>query len=71
MKKSSKILKIYSIVTQGFLTTLVLIAAGLFIGYKIDKDSPWPVILAVVLGLCGIGSMIQLLLKFKIGGDDK
>ncbi len=71
MKFNSESLKLYAIVTQGFLSTIVLVGIGFFIGYKIDKDSPWPIILAVIGGLSGIVSLITVLLKSKIGGDEK
>lgn len=71
MKKASRLMKLYAVVTQGFLTTIILIVIGLFIGYKINKDSPWPIILAVVGGLSGIVSLITVLLKTRMDGDDK
>ena len=71
MKKASRLMKLYAVVTQGFLTTIILIAIGLFIGYKINKDSPWPIILAVIGGLSGIVSLITVLLKTRMDGDDK
>lgn len=70
MKKTTRLMKLYAIVTQGFFTTIVLIALGIFIGYKINKDSPWPVILAVVGGLSGIVSLVTILLKTRMDGDD-
>ena len=48
---------------------MVLIGIGFFIGYKINKNGPWPIILAVVGGLIGIASMIIILLKLNLGGD--
>ena len=58
MKNNAEFAKLYSVITQGFI-----------IGYKIDKNSPWPIILAVVGGLIGIASMIIILLKLNLGGD--
>ena len=63
MKNNTEFAKLYSVITQGFITILVLI------GYKINKNSPWPIILAVVGGLIGIASMIIILLKLNLGGD--
>ena len=71
MKKANRLMKLYAVVTQGFITTIVLIALGFFIGYKINKDSPWPVVLAVVGGLSGIVSLITVLFKTRMDGDDK
>ncbi len=69
MKNNTEFAKFYSVITQGFITILVLIGLGFFIGYKINKNSPWPIILAVVGGLIGIASMIIILLKLNLGGD--
>ena len=69
MKNNTEFDKLYSVITQGFITILVLIGLGFFIGYKINKNSPWPIILAVVGGLIGIASMIIILLKLNLGGD--
>lgn len=69
MKNNKEFAKLYSVITQGFITILVLIGLGFFIGYKINKNSPWPIILAVVGGLIGIASMIIVLLKLNLGGD--
>lgn len=71
MKFGSELTKLYAVVTQGFITIIVLIVIGFFIGYKIDKDSAWPIILAVIGGLAGIVGLITMLLKLKIGGEDK
>lgn len=69
MKNNTEFAKLYYVITQGFITILVLIGLGFFIGYKINKNSPWPIILAVVGGLIGIASMIIVLLKLNLGGD--
>lgn len=69
MKNNTEFAKLYSVITQGFITILVLVGLGFFIGYKINKNSPWPIILAVVGGLIGIASMIIVLLKLNLGGD--
>lgn len=68
-ENNTEFAKLYSVITQGFITILVLIGLGFFIGYKINKNSPWPIILAVVGGLIGIASMIIILLKLNLGGD--
>lgn len=69
MKDKNEFAKLYSVITQGFVTILVLIGIGFFIGYKINKNGPWPIILAVLGGLIGIASMIIVLLKLNLGGD--
>ena len=69
VQNNAECAKRYSVITQGFITILVLIGLGFFIGYKINKNSPWPIILAVVGGLIGIASMIIILLKLNLGGD--
>lgn len=69
MKNQNELAKIYAVVTQGFITVLVLAGLGFFIGYKIDKDSVWPIILAVIGGLIGIVSLILMMLKLNVGGD--
>lgn len=71
MKKGTDLVKLYAVVTQGFITMLVLAGLGFFIGYKIDKESSWAVILAVIGGLIGIITLITSVLKLKIGGDEK
>lgn len=71
MKIDSELAKLYAVVTQGFITIIVLIGLGYFIGYKIDKESVWPAVLAVVGGIAGIIGLITTLIKLKIGGEDK
>lgn len=70
MKTDTQLAKLYALITQGFFTIIVLIGIGFFIGYKIDKDSSWPIILAVIGALIGIVSMILMLLKLNLGGDN-
>ncbi len=70
MKTDTQLTKLYALITQGFVTIIVLIGIGIFIGYKIDKDSAWPIILAVIGALIGIVSMILMLLKLNLGGDN-
>lgn len=69
MKSASEFAKIYAVVTQGFISMLVIGGIGYFIGYKIDKESIWPVVLAIIGILLGLIYLIVLLLKLKIGGD--
>lgn len=67
--KLGKYTKIYAVVTQGIFSIIILLGLGYFIGYKIDKDSMWPGILAVVGAILGLISFIVLVLR--IGADDK
>ena len=60
--KITKYAKFYALGTQGILTMVVLGAIGYFIGYKIEKDSFWAPVLAVVGVLCGLVSFIGYLL---------
>lgn len=57
--------KYYIIATQGLCTVISLTFVGLLIGYKINKESIWPAILAVVGMLCGLISFIFYLLKYQ------
>lgn len=60
--KSGKIAKTYSLATQGIFSMAAYLAIGFFIGYLIDKDSFWPVVLAVVGMLLGLVTFITYLL---------
>ena len=57
--------KYYIIATQGICSVIALTFVGLILGYKIDKESVWPAILAVVGMLCGLSSFIYYLLKYQ------
>ncbi len=57
-----KYAKFYALGTQGILTMIVLGGIGFYIGYRIDKNSFWPPVLAVVGVLCGLVSFISYLL---------
>lgn len=64
--KLGKFAKVYSMSTQGILSMGVYAALGFFVGYAIDKNSFWPVLLAVVgmlLGLCTFISYLLYLIK--------
>lgn len=69
--KISKIAKFYSLATQGILTMIVLLLIGLFIGYKIDKNSFWPPLLACVGMLCGLVIFVSYLLYLLKDEDRK
>lgn len=60
--KVSKYAKIYSLSTQGILSMGVYSGLGFLIGYWIDKNSLWKVILAVVGMLLGLITFITYLL---------
>ena len=57
--------KYYIIATQGLCSVIALTFVGLLVGYKIDKESVLPPILAVVGMLCGLSSFIYYLLKYQ------
>lgn len=69
MKKVSTVAQLYALVTQGFLMMIVIAAMGFLIGRYAIKDDKWAVILGVIGLLLGLGTFINLLLKFKTGGD--
>ncbi len=60
--KFNSLAKTYALATQGILTMVVMLGLGYLIGYKIDKDSAWPAILAVVGVLCGLFTFVTYLL---------
>lgn len=61
-KKYVKFAKFYTLATQGILTMVVLLLIGFFIGYKIDKDSFWPPLLACIGVLCGLVIFVSYVL---------
>ena len=63
--KFKKFAKYYIIATQGLCSIIALTFIGLFIGYKIDKESVLPAVFAVVGLLCGLASFIYYLLKYQ------
>jgi hypothetical protein len=69
IKKASNIAQLYALVTQGFLMMLVIGAFGFLIGRYAIKDDKWAVILGVIGLLLGLAEFINLLFKFKTGGD--
>lgn len=60
--KFNNLARTYALATQGILTMVVMLGLGYFIGYKIDKDSAWPAILAVVGVICGVVTFVSYLL---------
>ena len=60
--KLNKVATTYSLATQGIFSMVCFMALGYFIGYLIDKDSPWPAILAVVGVLIGLFTFVSNLL---------
>ena len=69
--KFKKFAKYYIIATQGLWSVLALTVLGLIIGYKINENSVWPPILAVVGMLIGLTSFIYYLLKYQKNVDKK
>jgi hypothetical protein len=60
--KFNSLAKTYALATQGILTMVVMLGLGYLIGYKINKDSALPAILAVVGVLCGLFTFVSYLL---------
>lgn len=60
--KLGKAAKYYVIGTQGILTMAIMCALGFYIGYRIDKDSIWPGLLAFIGMMAGLVSFITSLL---------
>lgn len=70
--KYDKYIKSYAMATNGIISMLLLGGIGFFIGYKIDKSSPWPAILAVVGVICGLFIFISnLLYVLKLNEKEK
>ncbi len=61
--KFSKYAKYYAVGTQGIISIVALLLLGYFIGYKIDKSSIWPGVLASIGAICGLISFIVTILK--------
>ena len=59
----SRFFKNYALITQAVFSILVYSLLGFGIGYLIDKDSLWPVVLLVVGMLLGLVFFIMTLLK--------
>ena len=60
--KLNSLARTYALATQGIITMVVMLGLGYLIGYKIDTNSAWPAILAVVGVLCGLVTFISYLL---------
>lgn len=68
--KLNKAAKTYTLATQGIFSMVIFTALGFLIGWLINKESVWPVILAVVGLLIGLFSFITYLL-YLIKEDEK
>ena len=69
--KFGKYAKIYVLGTQGIFSMAVFSVIGFFIGYYIDKDSFWPVTLAIIGLLIGFFNlMINLLYIAKMNDKE-
>jgi len=62
-KDTGGMLKAYTIFSQGLFTIIILGGLGFFIGWKIDKKSALPGVLAVVGGLIGLINFIFVVYK--------
>lgn len=67
--KFKKATKYYVVASQGILTMAMLCVLGFYIGYKINKDSIWPVLLAFIGVMAGLFSLITSIL-FLLRRDD-
>ena len=63
MKKMEHFAKVYTLGTEGIFSLVVFTAIGFLIGWKIDKDSFWPPLLAVIGMFIGLSSFIVCLLE--------
>jgi len=70
--KFGKYVKTYVLGTQGIFSMAVFSVIGFFIGYYINKDSFWPVTLAIVGLIIGFFNlMISLLYLAKIADKER
>jgi len=70
--KFGKYAKTYVLGTQGIFSMAVFSVIGFFIGYYINKDSFWPVTLAIVGLIIGFFNlMISLLYLAKIADKER
>ncbi len=70
--KAGKYAKIYVLGTQGIFSMAIFSVIGFFIGYYIDKDSFWPVVLAIcglIIGFFNL--MISLLYLAKMADKER
>lgn len=56
--------KLYSVGTQGVFSLVAFTGIGFFIGWNINKDSPWPAICAVIGAIIGTICFVSYLLYF-------
>ena len=63
--KFGKFAKYYAVATQGIVSIVVLTLLGMFIGYKINKDSYLPVIFGIIGMVSGLLSMVFVLIKLQ------
>ena len=68
--KLDKAAKTYTLATQGIFSMVIFTALGFLIGWLINKESVWPVILAVLGLLIGLFSFVSYLL-YLIKEDEK
>ena len=65
MKKMEHFAKVYTLGTEGIFSLVVFTAIGFLIGWKIDKDSFWPPVLAVIGMFIGLSSFVVCLLQIN------
>ena len=61
--KLTKFLKDYATITQGIFSIAVYALLGYGIGYLIDKNSFWPILLLVIGMILGLITFIVFLLR--------
>ncbi len=70
--KVGKIAKVYVLGTQGIFSMAIFSVIGFFIGYYIDKESFWPVTLAIVGLIIGFFNlMVNLLYLAKMADKER
>ena len=70
--KLGKYAKIYALGTQGIFSMAIFSVIGFFIGYFIDKESFWPITLAIIGLIIGFFNlMISLLYIAKMADKER
>lgn len=70
--KLGKYAKVYVLGTQGIFSMAIFSVIGFFIGYYIDKDSFWPVTLAIIGLIIGFFNlMVNLLYIAKMAEKER
>ena len=62
--------KVYALASQGIFTIVLLLGAGLLIGFLIDKNSFWPALLGTLGAIMGVIIFVMYLL-YILKDDEK